>query len=142
MAYAKFEFERAFKTGKEGYDPEREDWLNRIEEARVAGHKAGVQAGHTQALGEIQAQTATLVGQLQTAVAALLADRVSLEDKMRAEAITLAYLISSKLVPGLISTQPTTEIENLIGDCLLAGHQEPKIIIQVSDRMCELPQFY
>jgi flagellar assembly protein FliH len=135
MAYAKFEFERAFSTGKEGFDPEREDWLNKIETARGEGHKAGLQAGHTQALGEIQAQTATLVGQLQTEASLLLTDRVALENKLRAEAITLAYLISSKLAPALISTYPMSEIENLICDCLLAGHVEPKIIIQVSERM-------
>lgn len=137
MTIAKFEIENTFSTGKEGYDPEREAFEQKIKLVEVEAHKAGFNEGHAQALKEIEAQTNEALGHLQTAVQTLFEDRQTIEKNLEDQSVQLAHLIAKKLSSSLINKYPSEEIDKLILESLTTGYKEPKITIRVSNELIE-----
>jgi|GEM_PF-562459 len=137
MAIAKFEIENSFSTGKEGYDPERDQRERLITHAHQQGHEEGFKAGHAQASAEIEARTAALLEQITGALGALFQDRTALEARLEAESALVAKIIGSKLALSLLKERPEAEVESLIRECLLAGYNQPKIVARVAPGMVE-----
>ena len=56
-------------------------------------------------------------------------------DLLRAEAAELALKLAKALVPALIASNPTAEIEALFASCVAHLHAEPRIVIRVEEAL-------
>lgn len=57
---------------------------------------------------------------------------------LRAEAAELALKLAKALVPALIASNPTAEIEALFASCVANLHAEPRIVIRVEESLLDL----
>ncbi|OUR75767.1 hypothetical protein A9Q83_16705 [Alphaproteobacteria bacterium 46_93_T64] len=110
-----------------------EDKERMCTEAFQSGHAEGRQ----EALIGVEASSSevlnTIGGQLQQMAQT---HRNQLEN-IRCEAASLALAIAKKLAPALISRQPEAEILNMVEECLVDLHDEPRIVLRASETVCD-----
>ena len=134
----KYTFDQAFDGGaKTRYDLEIERLVNEADQARKDGLAKGIEEGRAQALGEIEAATQEAVLELTRAAKALFDQHQQLESCLKQEMVHLSYAIASKLSTALIRSKPTAEIQALIEDCLATAAPEPRLVVRVSESICE-----
>ncbi|WCL55390.1 FliH/SctL family protein [Gimibacter soli] len=134
----KFTFEQSFDGGaRTKYDREVAALRAEIDAARAAAHAEGVDAGRTQAFGEIEAATRQVLAELSANVNGLLQRHAAIEAELQKQMAALAQLIAARLVPALISRYPTAELEALIAECLQTVRKEPRIVVRVSESLAE-----
>ena len=93
--------------------------------------------GRQQALEEARAATEAsieqLIEHLAGEVAALIADRKTLEDELAKEAGQVAHTIATKLTPRLMKAHPLAEIERLTEECLREVGDEPRLVVRLHE---------
>lgn len=134
----KYTFDQAFDGGaKSRHDLEIEQLMNDAEQARQDSHAQGMREGHEKALSEIEAATKDAINSLTQAAQALFDQRQKLESNLKQEMVHLSYAIASKLASALIRSKPTAEIQALIEDCLSTAAPEPRLVVRVSEDICD-----
>lgn len=134
----KYTFDQAFDGGaKSRHDVEMERLASEAEQRRQDSYNKGVEDGRSQALQEIEAATKEAINQLTAAAQALFDQHQRLESSLKQEMVHLSYAIASKLSNALIRTHPTAEVQALIEDCLATVSQEPRLVVRVSENMCD-----
>ena len=134
----KYTFDQAFDGGaKSRYDLEVERLLDEAEQARKDSLAKGIEEGRAQALGEIEAATKEAILELTQAAQSLFDQRQQLESSLKQEMVHLSYAIASKLSSALIRSKPTAEVQALIEDCLATAAPEPRLVVRVSETICE-----
>ena len=111
-----------------------------LETARNAGFAAGREA----ALAEAQASTEQRLADTCAAICdnatALLAAQAAQAQETQRQALALVRLTLQKAVPALSRTAPLAEIEAILARCLAEAHDEPRLVLRVSDGLFEAAQ--
>lgn len=108
-----------------------------VEAARKEAHAAGLAEGRKQAERDIQGRLNVSLGKLVAAMTEF-ATRVD-ADRAQAEedAVRLALTAIDRLVPALISREPTAEVGALLHECLSSIRDVPHIAVRVSEDLVE-----
>ncbi len=105
--------------------------------ARDEGFAAGREQGMKEAAASIDNAAAraleTLAARMQELFPALKADC----ERRNAEALQAAMIVVRKLFPILNETNATAELEGLVCQCLEHLHDEPRVVIRVSDALLD-----
>ncbi|MBE7638578.1 hypothetical protein GUA87_17105 [Sneathiella sp. P13V-1] len=105
-----------------------EDRLRFTEEAIQQGYKDGQQA----ALSGIEASSSELLNAIAGQLGGISQTHIDGVGNIRKEAASLAIAIAKKLAPALMARQPETEVLQMIEQCLVDLHDEPRIVIRAS----------
>ncbi len=134
----KYTFDQAFDGGaKSRYDLEIERLVDEANQARKDSLAKGIEEGRVQALGEIEAATKDAMIELTRVAQELFNQHQQLESNLKQEMVHLSYAIASKLSSALIRSKPTAEVQALIEDCLATAAPEPRLVIRVSETICD-----
>ncbi len=115
------------------------DRKNYASEAEARGYTQGYAAAKLEAT-EAERQLASALSRSAAGIEAVASRLSSVESRLEAEAVEIAFTIARKLAPALIAQQPWIEVAELVRNCMqhLAG--VPHIVVRVSDAVYEAAQ--
>jgi flagellar assembly protein FliH len=108
-----------------------------VEAAKASAHAEGVAAGRAMAEQEIGRKIAEVLSAVGTQLGAVMAEAAKTHESRTREAVTAASEIVRKLLPALGKREAMAEIEALITDCLARLHDEPRLVVRVSDELLD-----
>jgi flagellar assembly protein FliH len=111
-----------------------------LEAARDDGHRIGLAAGRAQALGEIEARTATAIEAVARGMGQALADAAARHRDSLRDTLAAAIEIQRRLFPALAERHEAAEIETLLGTCLAGLTEEPRILIRAPESLVDMLQ--
>src|SRR5438045_3269531 len=136
-AISKFLFETSFEAQRAGEAPpppvRRSFTPAELETARREAHAHGLDAGRAEALTAIEGRAAEALAALAGKLAAVAQAATAAEIARTHELVAAMGTIARKLMPGLAERHGLAEIEALLLDCLGRLHDEPRIVVRVSD---------
>ncbi len=132
----KFEFDRDFSGREVVRTPKQrkktrwnEEEVEAIRaEAYAEGEAAGRESEAAEAARQVSASAATLVEQAKQLVTTLSSEHAMLRD----EAAAIALVTARKLVPALMATAPTKEIEAVVADSLALMRDAPRVVVEIA----------
>ncbi len=141
-AISKFLFDTDFDAGDDAggvvAKPEsRKYTAAEVEAARAAGHAAGIEAGRAAAEQETARRTAEALDAISQRLADLMAGATRRHESQTREAVQTAAEIVRRLLPALGKREAVSEVEALISDCLSRLHDEPRLVVRVSDDLLD-----
>lgn len=141
-AVSKFLFDTDFDTGDGSgrlvARPEsRKYTASEVEAARAAGYAAGVDAGRAAAEQEAARRTADTLDVIAERLGEIMAGAMRRHESETREAVQTAVEIVRRLLPALGKREAMNEVEALISDCLSRLHDEPRLVVRVSDDMLD-----
>lgn len=99
------------------------------------------QAGHEAALVEAkkieERRLTEMFAMMAQRIDALCETRAADTDEISRQAIEVATTICRKVLPEMARRHALTEIEGMIGDCLAAMPDEPRMVVRVADDMVD-----
>jgi flagellar assembly protein FliH len=138
----KFLFETEF-----GVQPRRDDLreaqieaerLASLAEAREQGRMEGFMQGEQAALNSIEQQRLQAVQRLSEALDGHMSELAGVEERLRAEALSLSLAIATKLAETLIIQHPLEQLKTLVDDCFANLRQVPHLVIRVHDSLLDM----
>lgn len=106
-----------------------------IAAARATAYAEGEAAGHAAALTSIEQTSATVL----TAIGAQLSNTTRqitmIRDGILADALEVVETVIRKVIPELAGRNALKEIEKLIGECLQAIYDEPRVVIRSHEQV-------
>jgi len=111
-----------------------------IETARNAGFAAGRDAALAEAATSAERRIADALAMIARGTSALLAAQAAQAQASEQQAVALVRLAIQKAVPVLARTAPLAEIETILARCLAEAHDEPRVVLRVSDGLFEAAQ--
>jgi flagellar assembly protein FliH len=111
-----------------------------IETARDAGFAAGRETAIAEAQASADKRMADALAAIARGTAALLAAQAALAQETQHQAVFLLRAVLQKVVPVLARTAPLAEIEAILSRCLAEAHDEPRLVLRVSDGLFEAAQ--
>lgn len=108
-----------------------------LEAARAAGYAAGVDAGRAAAEQEAARRTADTLDVIAQRLGEVMADAARRHESEARGAVQTAAEIIRRLLPALGKREAMNEVEALISDCLSRLHDEPRLVVRVSDDLLD-----
>jgi flagellar assembly protein FliH len=108
-----------------------------LDHARAEAEAKGQAAGHEQAMASIEAATVRILPDILAAAQELADEQVRQKQVLEAEAIRLARLIVTKVLPVFAASKAYAEIEALITTCLNDRPEEARIVIRLPDTLLD-----
>lgn len=108
-----------------------------LEEARAAAHMEGFAAGQAAAENEIARRVADTADAIGVKLKHVLSESTKYHETRAREAVVAATEIVRRLLPVLGKREAMAEIEALIADCLGRLHDEPRLVIRVTDELLD-----
>lgn len=105
--------------------------------AKAEAFESGMRQGQMQALRGIEATTAETVSAISVQFSQLVASHEEKVNAIKGDAARLALALASRLAPRLIDLAPELEVRQLIEECLVDLHDEPRIVVRASDETCQ-----
>ena len=141
-AISKFLFETSFEAQRAGEAPpppvRRSFKPAELETARQQAHAQGLEAGHAEALAAVEARAADALAAIAGKLGAFAQSASAAEDARTHEMVAAMGTIARKLMPGLAERHGLAEIETLLLECLGRLHDEPRIVVRVSDETLDV----
>ena len=138
MKPVKFTFDTAFDVDPgEAQRAEKEVLRQRLDSARTEGQTSGFEAGRARAMEELDAKIAATLDTIAQGCRALLDRHHELEARLTQQAAQLAFAIAAKLAPTLMRAHPLAEIEAVVGHCMQACQQEPRIVVRAAEHLVD-----
>lgn len=106
-----------------------------ILELQEAAYSDGQRNGLELALSRIETRVEHSLEHILASCSELYLSLDSRIEMLRAEAAELALKLAKALVPALIASNPTAEIEALFASCVAHLHAEPRIVIRVEESL-------
>ncbi|MCG8695554.1 MAG: hypothetical protein MI806_30460 [Minwuiales bacterium] len=137
---AKFTFDEDFDDSPERLAARRAKEASRYSEEELeAARQAAMAEGKAAGVAEARQQIEETIGRALEGIAGSLSDFTALHNTaqaaQRAEAVSLAHLIATKLAPSLMARQPLAEIEALVSECLSELLDEPRIVVRSAEAL-------
>jgi len=135
-AAVKFMFEDAF----DGETPSPKAVRFTQEDLEVARKQAlaqGIEQGTRQTLARLEGDVAAALQKIAADAGVLIEDRAAVTNALRAQAVTLAHALATRLASRLMADHPLTEIEALVTECLGEHYSEPRLVIRTSEALLE-----
>lgn len=112
-----------------------------LEKARTDGRQQGLdqgrEEGRAEAFSGIEQTTQTLLLNLTGRVGELLSEQPRMRERLSEEALKAASSILRKILPSLEKSAAIKEIEAVVCECLERAHDEPRLVVRVSEPMLE-----
>ncbi len=108
-----------------------------VEAAKSAAHAEGVAAGRALAEQEIGRRIADVLAVVGARLDEVMGEARANHGTRAREAVTTAAEIVRRLLPALGKREAMTEVEALITDCLARVHDEPRLVVRVSDELLD-----
>ena len=127
---AKFMFDEDFAAGEKPtitmVEHER-----RSKDAESIAHRAGFEAGQTQARTEAAERIAKTLLQIADSMERIHQALTGIETKLETEAVEVAVAVAAKLAPELIAREPFTEISALATEAFRQLVTTPQIVVHI-----------
>ncbi len=107
------------------------DHAAKVAEAEAKGYRNGIAAAKVE--GEQLAAAA--LERIVAALDALRGSLIAVENKLAAEAASVAVSVARKLAPELIAREPLAEISALAADCFRHLVAAPHVVVRVNDTL-------
>ncbi|MEQ8166874.1 MAG: FliH/SctL family protein [Alphaproteobacteria bacterium] len=138
-AVQKFSFDNRFDSQREVEEAARvEAHETTLRVTREEGYAAGLEAGRTAALRDIESRIESVVTALIPEIQGLVAAQAEAAAAARKNAVAVAATILKRLYPSLERENGPTEAERLIVTCLEEMAQEPRLVIRLGPDMIEM----
>lgn len=108
-----------------------------IQEIQNTAYSDGVRMGEQAALAGIAKRTEETLDQLFSQFSLTLSSVEEQIKLLRRQSAGLALVIAKKMVPALIASNPTAEIESLFMSCVANLNAEPRIVIRVEEELLD-----
>jgi flagellar assembly protein FliH len=109
----------------------------RIAQAEAQAYRNGFDAGQRESHIQSERQIAAAFQQIGSSIQAIAAQLIEVENRLEAEAVSVAVATARKLSGSLIAAEPLTEIAELVGDCFRHLVTTPHLVIRVSETLYE-----
>jgi flagellar assembly protein FliH len=135
---AKFLFDNDFDAGTPAARPiAPAEHAIKLAEAASKGFRDGFAAAEKEGAAVAARRTSIAFEQIGGALQRLASELLSVEQRLEAEAVELAFAIARKLAPELVARQPFAEMSALAADCFRHLHATPHVVVRVSDALLE-----
>lgn len=108
-----------------------------IAEAEQRGYRNGFAAATAELSADTQRRTATALTQTAASLEALMRGLRTLEERLEAEAVQVAYAVAGKLAPALMAREPFAEVAALAAECFRHLIGAPHVVVRVDDAVYE-----
>lgn len=108
-----------------------------VAEAEARAYQKGFAAGEAKAAADTQRTTATAMSRVADGIAQLARDLAAIETRLEAESVEVAVAVARKLAPGLMATQPTSEIAALASSCFRHLIGVPHVVVRIAEATYE-----
>ena len=128
-----FEFDRELSRGdivKPKAERKKTKWTEKeVEAIRAEAYLAGEQAARASEEAEVSRQIAAGSAQVAERLSALLDNLGTERAALREDAAEIALAIARKLMPALMETAPTREIEAILEQSFALLRNEPRVVV-------------
>lgn len=139
MEPVKFTFDKSFDAGAGNrHEEEIAALRQQAETESQASYKNGFDAGHAQALTEIESATVAVLEQIQASAQGLFAGFDAMKDQVSAESAQVAHMIGLKLAETVLSDHPTQEIEQMVQSVLNDVADDKRLVIRLNSGVAEV----
>jgi len=140
----KFEFETSFEqdqneSPKEAVEvvPEPTYFDQDLEQARADGMAAGKEAGSQEALESVEHAAAEALAEIGRHLPALEESLGVMKERQLRAAVEISAAMVRKFLPKMTQDRGLQEIEEVVRDAMARLHDEPRIVIRVSDALLD-----
>jgi len=116
---------------------ERRFTRSELEATRQSALAEGHAAGLAEAAKSAQSLTADALARIAERLGALLAGQDAVTNDTQRRAIAAMQTIVAKLIPGLATKDPLTEVEAFATKCLHEAIDEPRVVLRVAQEIYE-----
>jgi flagellar assembly protein FliH len=113
------------------------DLLQAREEGIREGTSLGREQGRTETFTSIEQTTQDLLNRLTDRLGDLMAAQTKTRETVARNTLEAASTIIRKLLPSLEKSVEMNEIESVVSECLERAHDEPRLVVRVSEQMLE-----
>lgn len=133
MEPVKFTFDKSFDAGAgHRHEEEMDNLRHQAEQEKQAAHQAGFEAGHAQAMGEIESATVAILEQIQQAAAGLFHEFHQVQTQTSLESAQIAHMVGLQLAESLLGHNPTAEIEKILTTVFDEIRDQARLVIRVN----------
>lgn len=133
MTPVKFTFDKSFDAGTgQRHEEELAALRTQGEQEKAAAHQAGFEAGHAQAMGEIESATIAVLEQIQNSATNLFNEFHSIQGQISQQSAQIAHVVGLQLAESLMQTAPLSEIEGILNIVFDEIRNQPQLIIRVN----------
>jgi flagellar assembly protein FliH len=97
----------------------------------------GIEQGVRQTLAQLEGDIAVALEKIAADAGTLIRERAAVTNTLRAQAVTLAHALATRLAGRLMEDHPLAEIEALVTECLGEHYSEPRLVIRTSEALLE-----
>lgn len=108
-----------------------------LAEARSESYSQGHATGLTEARAEVEERAAQALDGIRAQLETLGQTRGEIEELRERSAVAIAVAIARKALPEIARNEAISGIEELIRECLPRLHEEPRVVIRVSDALLD-----
>lgn len=105
---------------------------------KTQAFEEGMRTGQSQSLTGIESTVADTMAAIGTQLQQLITTHEAKLHAVKQDAAKLAMEVAGKLAPAMIEQAPEEEVLKMIEECLIDLHDEPRIVVRASDKICEI----